>query len=173
MESYGRVMYSQVECSRAPLLFYFFTSLYHSSQLYLTVLDSALLMALLHSTRVYIALPWHYFSLLDSTVFYHSSTLLYLTLCQYTMAPLYLTLHHSSMPIYTSLYLNLQHFTVALLHSTCMTLHYSPWLYFTVLDSTSLQWFYFTLLHSTLRYLGYIALYLTLLHSIVALLHFT
>jgi len=77
-------------------------------------------MALLHSTRLYITLPWHYFILLDSTLLYHGSTSLYWTLHYSTMAVL-----HS-----TRLYI-----TLTWLY---FTLHALPYLYLTVLDSTLL-----------------------------------
>ena len=67
-------------------------------------------MALLHSTRLFINLPWLYFTLLDSTLLYHGST------------PLYLTIHNT---------------TLALLHSTRLYITL-PWLYFILLDFTLL-----------------------------------
>ena len=66
------------------------------------------MMALLHSTLLYITLPWLYFIVLDSTLFYHGSTSLYLTLHYPALV------HHS-----TSLYITLLRLY---LHST---LHYS------------------------------------------------
>jgi len=67
-------------------------------------------MAVLHSTRLYISLPRLYFTRLDSTLFYHGST------------SLYLTLHYS---------------TMAQLHSILdSTLLYHAWIYVTLHDST-------------------------------------
>ena len=48
-------------------------------------------MVLLHSTRLYITLPWLYLTLLDSTLLYHGSTSLYWTLHYCTMALLHST----------------------------------------------------------------------------------
>ena len=62
-------------------------------------------MDVLDSTRIYITLPWLYFSLLDSTLLYHGST------------STYYTQHYSTMTIlrFTRLYITL--YTMALLHS--------------------------------------------------------
>jgi len=67
-------------------------------------------MALLHYIRLYITLPWVYFTLLESTLLYHDSTPLYST-----MALLHCTLlYHGSTPIYFTLHYS----TMALLHFT-------------------------------------------------------
>jgi len=61
-------------------------------------------MALLHSTKIYITLPWLYFTLLDSTFLYHGSTSLYRL---YITVPwLYFTLLDSTLLYHdcTSLY---------------------------------------------------------------------
>ena len=86
-----------------------------------------------------------YFTLIESTALYHSST------------SLYLTLHYSCM---------------SLLHSTWLYI-ILPWLYFSLLDSTLLlhvstwlyiilSWLYFSLLDSTLPYHGSTWLYIVL-----------
>ena len=82
-------------------------------------------MALLHSTWLYITLPWLYFTPLDSTLLYHGSTSLYLTIYLSTIAllhsiSLYTLVNHSS----TSLCLTLHYSIMALLHSTNDTLLY-------------------------------------------------
>ena len=87
-------------------------------------------MSLLHSTRLYITLPWLYFTLLDSTLLYLGSTSLYLTLNNSTIALLHSTwlnitvvyitlldsieLYHGSTSFYYTLYKS----SMALLHST-------------------------------------------------------
>ena len=79
-------------------------------------------MALLHSTSLYITLPWLYFSLLASTLLYHGSTSLYLTrstLLYYGSTSLNLTL--------PSPYFILLDSTLLYHGSTsfCFSLHYS------------------------------------------------
>ena len=88
-------------------------------------------MILLHTSWLYITLPWLYFTLLDSTLVY-----LYFTLDFSTLALLDSTnFYHGS----TSLNLTLQISTMALLHATWLYISLSYiWLYFTVLDSTLL-----------------------------------
>ena len=89
-------------------------------------------MALLHSSRLYITLPWLYFTLLDSTLLNHGSTSLYKTLHYSSMAQLHFAyLYHGS----TSLYSTLHKSTMALLHSTSLYITL-PWLYFNLLNST-------------------------------------
>ena len=79
-------------------------ALFQTTRLYITT-------ARLHSTRLYIRLPWLYFTLLDSTLLYNGSTSIYYTLYYSTMALL------QSPRLYITL----------------------PWLYFTLLDSTLLE----------------------------------
>ena len=132
-------------------------------------------MALLHSTFFYISLPWHYFTLhhptmallyssllywlyftlLDSTLLYHGSTLLYITLPW-----LY---HDSTLPKdgSTSLYFSLHYSTMALLDSTLLYITL-PWLYLTLPDSTLLYVINLPLVHFTLRCIQW--LYFTLLY---------
>ena len=117
--------------------------LYHSSSsLCLTLLLST--MALLHSTFLYITLPWLYFTLLESTSLYHRST------------SLYLSLHYSTMALHLSSLLNISlpwlYFTQLFLpwlymHYSTMVLLNSTWLY------STLSWLYFCLLYSTLIYI--------------------
>ena len=52
-------------------------------------------MALLHSNRLYITLPWLYFTLLDSTILYLGSTSLYFTL-HYSMKEHFLKFVYST-----------------------------------------------------------------------------
>ena len=91
-------------------------------------------MALLHSTLLYISLPWVYFTLLYSTMALLHSYLLYIILPW-----LYFTLHYSTLLLITL-----------------------PWLYFTLLDSRLLYrgstllyiilpWLYLTLQHEKRR----------------------
>ena len=94
-------------------------------------------MALLHLIRLYITLPLLYFTLLDSTLLYHGSTLLYI-IVPYG---------------YTSFYLILYNSKIAKLHSTRLYI-ILPWLFFTLRDSTEL-------------YHGYTTLFLTLQNSIM------
>ena len=89
-------------------------------------------MAVLDSTRIYITLPWLYFTLLDSTLVNHRSTSLYYTLHYYTMPPLhtnglyvtltclYFTVLDSTLPYHgtTLLYYTLHSPTMAVLHFT-------------------------------------------------------
>ena len=115
-------------------------------------------------------------TLLDSTLLYHSSVSLYMTIEISTMTLLHTTWLYISLPwIYLTLYLTLYYSTMARLHSTslCITM---PWLYFTLLDPTLLyhgstpfywlykflSWLYFMLLDSTLDYHGSIWLYIAL-----------
>ena len=96
----------------STLLYHGSTSLY-STQHYSTmaVLHSICYstMPIINSTQLYIInVPWFYFNLPDSTLFYHGST------------SLYLTLHYS---------------ITALLHSTWLNITL-PWLYFTLHFST-------------------------------------
>ena len=96
-------------------------------------------MALLHSTRLYITLPWLYFTLLDSTLLFLGLTmaLLHSTRLNFTIPWLYFTLldsmnvYHSS----TSLYLTLNNSSMDLLHSTWLYINV-PCLYFILIDST-------------------------------------
>ena len=158
-------------------------------------------MAILLSTSLYITLPWLYFTLLDSKSLYlcstyHVSTSLYLTLHNSNTIPflyfalldstplyhgstsLYIALYHGSKSHYipppgSSVYFTLYQSTMALLDSTRFYINL-PWLYFPLLDSTSLYHgstsFYLilhnssmTLLHSTSFYITLPSLYLTLL----------
>ena len=95
----------------------YITLYYGSTSLYLILHHSSL-----HSTWVYIALPWLYLTLLDSTLLYYGSTWPYNTLPW----------------LYTSFYLTLHCSTMALLHATLLYIAL-PWLYFTLLDSTLLN----------------------------------
>ena len=159
------------------------TLIYHGSiSLYLTLHHSA--MALLHPAFLYITLPWLYFTLhyhtvalLHSILLHLGSTSLYITLpwLYITLLWLYITL--------LWLYLTLDCSTMALLHSTCMTLHYPTLVYFTLLDSTLLYhhgllistWLTNILYHDSIWfYITLPWLYFTLLaSSILALLHST
>ena len=71
-------------------------------------------MALLHSTLLYIFLPWLYLTLLDSTLLYHGCI------------PLYFTLNYSTMPLLHSTLATLLHSTLLYQGSTStyFTLHY-------------------------------------------------
>ena len=90
-------------------LYYSTMDLLHSTSLYLTLPWLYITLTWLYSRAwLYIFLPWLYFTLLDSTLLYHSSTSIYVT------------------PNY---------FSMALLHSTWLYITL-PWLYFTPLDST-------------------------------------
>ena len=120
-------------------------------------------MALLHSTRLYITLPWLYFTLhcsimaiCQTTFLDQGCTSLYMNLPW-----LYLTLHEpkSLYHVSTTRYLSLQNSTMALFHS--IRLYISPPLR------------YFTLLGSTLLYHRSTSLYLTLHNSTMALLQST
>ena len=123
-------------------------------RLYFTLLDST---APYPSTSLYIALPWHYLSLLDSLL-YFTIALLYSTAS--TIALLHSTWLYITLPC---LYFTLLESTAFYHSSTSLNWLYItlPWPYFTVLDSTSLyiQRLYFTLLtlcyatlHSTWLY---------------------
>ena len=153
--------------------------------------------ALLRPTRLYITLSWFYFTLLDSVLIKHGSTLLHLSLHNSTMPllystwlipwlnALYLSLHISNMALLNSISL---YITQAWLyfHSTRLYIN-RPWINFTLLDSTyiyhgstslysTLHNSSMTLLHSTdstLHYHGSTSLYLTLYNSTMALLHST
>ena len=116
-----------------------------------------------------------------ATVFYHSPTLLYLTLLP--LRWLYYTLLDSTLLFhaYTSLYLNLQHSTIALLHSIDSTLLYhGPTSQYLTLHhsiyngSTSLYWLCVmlpcTLLDSTAFYSSPTSFHLTLHYPTLALL---
>ena len=128
-------------------------------------------MALLHSTLLYITLPWLYWILINSKLLYHGSMSLYFTLHDSNMALLHST---SFCIIQTLLYLTLLHSTLlyhgyfTLLDST---LHYPCSTKFTKHDSTM------SLLHSTLFYIFlqwlYFTLYFILHDSTVHLLHST
>ena len=125
---------------------------------------------LLHSTWLCITLYWLYLTLLDSTLRYHSSNSLLLTLRYSTMALLHSIL--DSILLYigsTSLYITLPSFYFTLLDTTLLTmaLIHSTWI-----DRT-LHWLYFTLLDSTLLYVGSTSLYLTLNYSTFGLPHST
>ena len=89
-----------------------YVTLQNSTMVYFSLLDYIQLytMAKLHSTWLYITLPWLYFTLLDSASIYHCST------------SLYYTLHYS---------------TMALFHTTWLYITL-PCLYFTLLYCTSL-----------------------------------
>jgi len=106
----------------------------HPTSLYITLpwLCFTLLystLSLLDSTSLYTTLPW--LAVLDSTLLYHCSTQLYLTLHNSTMAVLYLTLYYSTMTLLHSIlysflfyhgsmsfYFSLYYFNMAPLHST-------------------------------------------------------
>ena len=128
-------------------------------------------MALLHSTRLYIPIPWLYFTLLNSTLLCHGSTSYYFPLHYSTIALHYFSLHKSTMVLLHSirlyitlprLYFSLQDCTLLYHGSTSIyyTLHYST---LDLLHSTRLYitipWLYFTLLDSTLVYHGSSSLY--------------
>ena len=127
-------------------------------------------------------LPRFYFSVLDSTVFYHGCTLLYLTLYYSFMVLLQSILDSRLQWLYLDLYITLQWFYFTLLYSTLFyhdstvpgstilfhgftSLYYSTGLYI------FLQWVCFTLLDSTAFYHGSTSLYLTLQYSFMDLLH--
>ena len=172
-----------------PLLFY--TWLYFILLcLYFTLLEFYLL-------QFCFILTWCYFTLLESTSFYHASASLYLNLLWLCLIRVHSTtaLLHSAMVLFyyildstmsiyfsllestsfqqasTSLYLTPVHFTMALLHST--------WLYFTLLEFYLLQfcfiltWCYFTLLESTSFYHASASLYLNLLWLCLIRVHST
>ena len=123
--------------------------------------------ALLRPTRLYITLSWFYFTLLDSVLIKHGSTLLHLSLHNSTMPllystwlipwlnALYLPLHISNMALLNSLHNS----SMALLHSTRLYIN-RPWINFTLLDSTYI-------------YHGSTSLYSTLHNSSMTLLHST
>ena len=122
-------------------------------------------MDVLHSTRLYILLPWLYFSLLDSTLLHHGSTSLYWTLNHSTAALL-----HSTRLFVTLPWL---YFT---LHCSSMTLHLTTLLYeglTSLYFDINLPWLSFTILVSTSHLNASTSLYLTLHHSPMALLHST
>ena len=143
-------------------------------------------MVLLHSSWLYIPLPWLYFTLVDCihspTMALLHSTSLYITLhsnmplCHSTR--IYSTLYHAS----TSLYLKstLLHHGSTLLYTTGVYITLT-WLYFALIDSTLLYrsstwlylWFYYSLLHSTFLYYSFTSLYFTLHYSTMALLYLT
>ena len=141
-----------------------------STWLYLTPHYCTL--ALLHSTWLYLTLPWLYFNIL--AWFYITLTCLYFTLVYTTLLyhSSYLTKHYSTLGLLTLfdstlldhgstwLCLTLHYFTLALLHSTSFLIIF-------------LSWFYFTLFDSTLLYSGSSSLYLTLHYSTMALLNST
>ena len=109
-------------------------------------------MALLHSTLIYINLPWLYFILLYSKLIYHGSTSFYFTL-YLTLPCLYFTLLYSTSLYHgsTSLYFTLHYPTVALLHSILLCINYSTeTLLHSILLYITLQWLYFTMGFSAL-----------------------
>ena len=132
-------------------------------------------MALHSSTSLYYTAPWLYllyFTLLHSTMALLGCTCLY-----YTLLWLYWAILDSATLYYGSTYL---YWT--LLNS--ITLYYTPWLYLAVLDHTTLPrlycaldythpkvllGLYMTLLHSTMALLGSTSFYLTLLHTAMGL----
>ena len=104
-----------------------------------------------------------YFTLIESTALYHSSTSLYLTLHYSCMSLLHSTWLYIILPW---LYFSLHDSTMDLLDST-FSYHSSTWLYIT------LPWLYFTLIESTVLYHSSASFYLTLQYSTVVLLHST
>ena len=141
------------------------TTLYHShTWLYLKLLHSTLLHSTFHSTL----------ALLDSTTLGHDSTWLYMTLLHSAMA-----LHSSTWFyfIYNGSNLSLLHSTMVLLGSYSAAPHNGftifIWLYLTLVQCTMAVLLQFTmaLLGSTWTlYQGSTMLYLTPLHSRIALL---
>ena len=142
-------------------------------------------MALHHSTLLHITLPRLYFTLLDSTLLYHSSTSHYSTVdllhsmwlnggpgLHITLPWLHFNLLDSTLLYHgsTSFYLTLHYSIMALLHSTWLYI-ILQWLYFTLLNSTLLYHGYFTLLDSTLLYRG--STKFTLHDTTMSLLHST
>ena len=86
-------------------------------QLYLTLLLST--KALLHFTGLYVPLPWLYFTLLDSTTFYHGSTSIYLTLHYSIKALLHPNWFYIALPwLYFILYLTLDYPTMAMVEES-------------------------------------------------------
>ena len=150
-------------------------------------------MALLHYIWLYITLPWLYFTLLDSTLHYHGSTSLYVTLRYTTMALLDSTslyiivpwliftlldsplLYHGSTSLYTSLYCILPWLYITLLDVYTLHFNGSTSLYTAFYHSLYLDPHYSTivLLRSTALYHSSTSLhmYLTLHYSNNALLH--
>ena len=123
--------------------------------------------ALLHSTSLYITLPWLYLTPLDPTLLYHGATSLYLTLQISTI--------RSSTWLCIALpwlYFTLDFSTLALLHSTWLYISL-PWLYFTFLNLHYSTMALLCLLYSTLLYHGSTSLCYTLQYSTKALLHST
>ena len=72
-------------------------------------------MALLHSSRLYITVPWLYFTVLESTLLYYGSTLLYETLHYPIKALLQSTRNYITL---TWIYFTLHNATMAILHAT-------------------------------------------------------
>ena len=99
----------------------FVTLLYHVSPSHYFILLHHSIIALLDSTRLYIILPWLYFTLLDSIIF-STKVLLHFT-CLYFTLPWFLVHNNSlldSTSLYhgsTSLHLNPHHSTMGLLLS--------------------------------------------------------
>ena len=108
-------------------------------------------------------------TLLHSTLLYHGSILLCLTLHYYKMALLdsildSTILYHGS----TSLYMTI-HYSTMTLHLSTWLFNTLPWLYFILLDSTLLypdSTSLYSIFDSTLFYHGSTSLYLTLHYSI-------
>ena len=127
------------------------------------------MMAILYSTRLYIILPWVYFTLLDTTLLYLGSTSMYWILHYPTMALPHSSRHYITLPW---LYYTLYYTTMAPLPLTILC-HGSSYLRHTTLSTS-------TLLHSTSIYHGVTWLYYTqhqstmvLLDSTMVLLDFT
>ena len=134
-------------------------------------------MAVLHPSSLYFTSPWIYFTLLESTLFYYDSISVYYTPLHSTndSTSLRLTLATSFCHGSTSLSFNLPHFTTALAHSNWLYFYYGstslyhcsiyfyftlPWLYFILLDSTTLYygstWLYTLALLFSLNVLPFI-----------------
>ena len=103
-------------------LHYTTLSVLHSTWLYITLpfLYSTLLdstyttLSVLHSTWHYITIPWLYSTLLDSTLHDSGSTPLYLTLHYSTVAILHSTWLYKTLPwLYSPLYWNLHYSIVS------------------------------------------------------------
>ena len=119
-------------------------------------------MALLHpNTRtlpwLYYTLPWLHVAQLDSTTLYHGSTWQHVTLLHCAMTLLDPNTCHIALTLLLSI--------LGLLGSTLLyyTLHGSIWQHVTLLHCAM------ALLYPTTRHLASTGVYLTLLHSIMAL----
>ena len=125
--------------------------------------STLLSMVLLHSTWLYITLPWLYFTLY-LTPHYPTIGILDYPRLNVTIPWLYLTLHYSTIALYFTLLKS----TLMYHGSTSLySYHSSTWLY------KFLLWLYLTLHNSTLIYHGFTSLHFTLHYSSMAHLHST